>query len=80
MGGIYGSAGPALIPARRNCSRTLQFMKQRANIALHDAIASHKKSHRGIPKQLVQRWFGAMLVKHDFLPPQFRHGNLPAGE
>jgi hypothetical protein len=46
IGGANGSAGCALIPAQRNCSRTLQFMKQRPNIALRDAIASHKKSHR----------------------------------
>jgi hypothetical protein len=62
------------------CARILQYTKQRPNIAFRYAIASHKESHRSILKQFVQRWLDAAPVKHDFLPPQFRHGESHVGQ
>jgi hypothetical protein len=79
MVAAFGSARGTLSRAQRHCSRILQFQQQGTNIAFRYAIASHEKPQGGIPEQLVQRWLSATLVKHDFLSPQFRHGDQPAG-
>jgi hypothetical protein len=80
MGCNYISAGSALSVAQRHRPRIRQFTKQGANIAFRYVIASHKKSHRDIPKQLVQRRFGATLVKHDLAPTTIPPRQEPAGE
>ena len=80
MSAASGSAGITLSRDQRHCSRILQFTKQRPNIAFRYAVASHKESNRGIPKQLVQRWIGAAPIKHNFLPPQFRYREQNVGQ
>jgi len=80
MSAASGSARITLSRDQRHCSCILQFTKQRPNIAFRYAVASHEESHRGIPKQLVQRWVGAAPIKHDFLPPQFRYREQNVGQ
>ena len=80
MSAASGSAWITLSRDQPHCSRILQFSKQRPNIAFRYAVASHKESHRGILKQLVQRWIGAAPIKHDFLPPQFRYREQNVGQ
>src|SRR5262247_2515051 len=52
-------------------SDILQVTKQRFDIAFRHPIASHKKLHREIVKQLVERRLGTTLLEHDCLPLRF---------
>src|SRR5215813_9264987 len=52
-------------------SDILQVTKQRFDIAFRHPIASHKKLHREIVKQFVERRLGTTLLEHDCLPLRF---------